>query len=90
MVLTYIRWRDACAEAAADPGHPISEQPLIDLKEVGWLIAETEESVSIALELEPDDTPGRWRLHIPKANVLERRDWVLEDLLKLPRKRRKK
>ena len=78
MTLTYICWHDACTEEAVDPGAPVPEQPLIELREIGWLIGESETSVSIAMELESDDTPARWRLHIPKGQIIERREMDLE------------
>lgn len=52
-IITYIHWRDACIEEAADPDTPISPDPLVDLYEVGYLIAETEDAVSIAMEWVP-------------------------------------
>lgn len=86
-ILVYVHWRDACTEEAADPNTPVSDTPLVDLHEVGWLIGETEESVSIAMELEPHGAPGRWRLHIPKVNILERRNFDTERLFAEPAKR---
>jgi hypothetical protein len=98
-IITYIHWRDACIEEAADPDTPISPDPLVDLYEVGYLIAETEDAVSIAMEwvpiqennlAEPGGKPGRFRLHIPKVNIVERRDFDAEKLAKQrPRTKRK-
>lgn len=85
MTVAYIRWKDACKEDADDPGTPILEDPLIELHEVGWLIAETATTVSLAMELEIDERPARLRLHIPKVNIIEMR--TLE-FGKFPRKRR--
>jgi hypothetical protein len=88
-ILTYVHWRDACTEEAADPATPVSDHPLVDLHEVGWLIAETDESVSIAMELEPHLAPGRWRLHIPKCNILERINFDSEKLFASAVKKRR-
>ena len=88
MILVYIRWRDACTEEAADPSSPVADDPLVELHEVGWLIGENDESVSIAMELEPSMRPGRWRLHIPKVNIVERRNFDTERLFKPARKRK--
>jgi hypothetical protein len=90
-VLVYVHWRDACTEEANDPNTPISPNPLVDLYEVGFLIAETDDSVSIAMEhvpanqtnlAEPGGKPGRWRLHIPKVNIVERRNFDMDKLLR--------
>lgn len=90
MMLVYIHWRDACTEEAADPLTPVSDQPLVDLHEIGWLIGETDESVSLSMELEPNLMPGRWRLHIPKCNILERRNFDSEKLMTRPARKRGK
>lgn len=79
----FIRWKDACSEEAADPNTKVPDCPLVELREVGWLIAESEEAVSIAMELEPDGSPSRWRLHIPKTNIIERIDF------EVPKRRRR-
>ena len=76
--ITYVKWRDACFEDA-DNGGPVAPG-LIELDEVGWLLGETDEVVTIGLELEPDEEEipsskaGRRRLHIPyKGNIVEMR-----------------
>lgn len=91
MTICYVLWRDACQEDSATGG-PVSDQPLVDLQEVGWLIGETDESLSIAMELEADGTTAaRWRLHIPKVNILERRNFDMDALLaKRPPVRKRK
>ena len=81
--VVYLRWKDACSEEAAEPNTKVPDSPLVELREVGWLIAESEEAVSIAMELEPDGSPSRWRLHIPKTNILERIDF------EVPKRRRR-
>lgn len=86
-VLVYVHWRDACTEEAADPLTPVSDQPLVDLHEIGWLIGETDASVSLSMELEPNLNPGRWRLHIPKVNIIERVNYDAGVLLAGKRKR---
>lgn len=84
MRLAYIKWRDACFDSA-DSGGPVHPE-LIELDELGWLVGETEEIVTIALELEPDQDgvasqrAGRTRLSIPKVNIVEMR--VVDSLIK--------
>jgi hypothetical protein len=72
--VTFIRWRDACQEEAASPHTSLTESPLIELREVGFLLGETDDAVTIGMELDPDGAPSRWRLHVPKAMIIERRD----------------
>ena len=82
MTLTYIRWKDACSEEASEPASE-AKAGLVELREVGFLLHETDEAVLIGMELDGDgvpggdQAPGRWRLHIPKSNIIERRDWPL-------------
>jgi len=79
MQLTYVCWRDAMHEEA-EAGGPAHAQ-LITLEEVGWLADETDEAVTLVMELEPGpeingeptSQAGRWRLHIPKCNIVEMR-----------------
>jgi len=75
MIASFIRWKDACAQEAAEPHTPIEDSPLVVLNEIGWLIGETDEAVSIGMEVEGDSEAGRWRLHIPKRNIIQRIDF---------------
>lgn len=43
---------------------------LVELVEVGFLIAESAESITLGMEMSEDAHPGRWRLHIPKAGIV--------------------
>lgn len=86
--VVWIKWRDACSEEAADPHTPVSASPLVELQEVGWLIGETEDAVSIAMEIDHDGAPSRWRLHIPKVNIIERRDMPLKRAFPVRRPRK--
>jgi len=78
MIATVIKWRDACSEQADEPNTPV-ETRLLDLTEIGWIINETDDAVSIAMELEDND-PSRWRLHIPKRNIIQRIDFEVPKL----------
>lgn len=88
--VTYLHWRDACSEEAADPDTPVCAQPLADLHEVGFLISETDESVSLSLELDHDGKPSRWRLHVPKVNIISRFDMPLEKAFRIPKRKARK
>lgn len=86
MTLTYIKWRDA--------SHSIDEWPidrieLIELEEIGYLLRETEEAVTLSIEAPDGSDSTRLWLCIPKVNIVERRDWELEDLMKMRKRRRR-
>ncbi len=88
MVISYIRWRDACSVEAADAPRPAVPE-LSELCEVGFLLAENDDAVLIGMEHQADDThPGRWRLNVPKVSILERRDVPIERAFPLGRKRK--
>lgn len=72
MTIVYIRWKDACTQEAAEP-HTPADPMLADLREVGFLVGETDEAVCLATEMDENGKPGRWRLHIPKVNIIEER-----------------
>jgi len=84
MTVTYIKWRDAThgiAEAApADMG-------LAELEEIGWLVREDDESVSISMEYQVEANTTRLWLTVPKANILERKDRDLDKVF--PRRKRR-
>jgi hypothetical protein len=70
MKLAYIRWRDAVADEADN--EPLGEQRLAELHEVGFYLGETADAVSIAMEHQEGAVhPGRWRLHVPKSQIVE-------------------
>lgn len=78
MTLTYIRWLDAVAEEAAEPAREAKAQ-LAELEEIGFLLDETADVVCIGMELSGDHiSPGRWRLHVPKSQIKERREMDLK------------
>lgn len=68
--VAYVVWRDAAAIEAAAEDTPI-DTGLATLHEVGFFLAETSDVVTIGMEGEGDCKPGRWRLNIPKAMILE-------------------
>lgn len=89
--LTYLRWHDALAHEAAtmEPTAPSLE--LAVLHELGFLLAETDDVVCIGMELQEGETqPGRWRLTVPKAAIVERMDTTVAQAFKKPRARKPK
>ena len=78
MTVTFIRWKDAVAEEAKDGGEACAK--LAELTEIGFLLHETDEAVVIGMEgpQRGEIEPGRWRLHIPKVSIVERRDVTVD------------
>ncbi len=90
MIVTYLRWRDAMSEEAAEPATK-TRACLVELQEIGFLLHETDEAVCIGMELDGDGgdcMAGRWRLHVPKVNIIARRDMSLEKAFPVGRKRK--
>lgn len=75
MKVAYIRWKDAVQEQAADGKTRPVAPALAELHEVGFLLGENEEAVTIGMEQDSEDgfEPGRWRLHIPRVCIQEMR-----------------
>lgn len=71
MKIAYIRWHDAHQIEAGEPDREV-EHDLAELHEVGFFLGETDEVVSIGMEMGAEDVaPGRWRLNIPKVLIKE-------------------
>jgi hypothetical protein len=86
MKIAYIKWKDAVQELGDTESSVSFEDPLIILEEIGWIVGESEDAISICMELEGDNLPGRWRLHIPRINIEEMRTMEFE---KFPKKKTK-
>ena len=88
MKVILVRWKDACAVEASDLTSRPAVAELAELCEVGFLLHENDEALLIGMEHHADDThPGRWRLNIPKALIVERRDMELDKAFPMKRKR---
>jgi hypothetical protein len=88
MIVSYIRWHDAVSEEASDSR--AAKACLAELCEVGFLLDETDQAVTIGMEYQQQEAvqPGRWRLHIPKVCIIERRDVDLDKAFTRGRKRK--
>lgn len=87
MTLCFLRWRDACAVEANDLDPRAAVPELAELCEVGFLLAEDAETVLIGMELSHGPIQaGRWRLNVPKASIVERRDYEIGRSFALRRK----
>lgn len=79
MKIALVKWRDAVRHEA-DDGEPAKAEVAI-LTEVGFLIDENEVAVQIGMENDDpggDVKPGRWRLSIPRGNIIELRVMELD------------
>ncbi len=75
MILVYIRWRDAVNSNAT---HAISSLgDLAELHEVGFLLAESEETITVGTEAQEGAVEARFWLTVPKVNIVEMRKTTL-------------
>jgi hypothetical protein len=74
MTICYIRWKDALA-VEGDNNPAVAE--LAELEEVGFLLDESNDAVLIGMEA-LGETPGRWRINIPRGQIVEMREMRLE------------
>ena len=86
MKIVYLHWRDACHDM--NECRP-AETGLIDLHEVGFLLHETDEFVTLSCEHPGDSDTARLWLSVPKTNIVERRDTTVEKAFPTRRGRRK-
>lgn len=87
MTIVYIRWRDAVNSNAT---HAIASLgDLAELHEVGFLLKETEETVTIGTESEEGALEARFWLTIPKANIVEQRRTTVEKAFPIRRPSKK-
>jgi hypothetical protein len=69
MTIIYIKWRDAVNSNAT---HAISSLgDLAELHEVGFLLKESDETITIGTEAQEDALEARFWLTIPKHNIVE-------------------
>lgn len=71
-VACYVHWRDAAMHMDETD---IEEMSLVDLYEVGWLIRETDEHITLAIEYPGGRRSTRLALSIPKVNIVQRHDF---------------
>lgn len=65
--IVYVVWHDAHYSPEETPLNYVDG--LVELHEVGWLLSQTDESVSIGMEYEPGMESTRLYLTIPKVNI---------------------
>jgi hypothetical protein len=85
MTITYLKWRDASYNGDE---RDESEMTLVDLQEVGWLVREDNESITLSMEHQDGATARRLWLSVPKVNVIERRDVDLDRAFPARKRRR--
>ncbi len=70
-IILEVTWTDAVSEEASEPHSEVTPH-LCTLTEVGWLVGESDDVLTIGMEIADGVEPGRWRLHIPKSQIVER------------------
>lgn len=88
--VAYIKWRDA--------SHSMSEHAIADLgglaelEEIGFLIKETEDTITLATETQDEALSVRFWLTIPKVNIVEQHRTTIDKAFRLtkPRPRKQK
>jgi hypothetical protein len=88
MTIVYIRWRDAVNSNATHSIASLGE--LAELHEVGFLLKETDETITIGTEAQEGAVEARFWLTIPKANIVEQRRTTLGKAFPVRRERRKR
>jgi hypothetical protein len=77
--LTYLQWRDASYNLEEVPHEELG---LVELHEIGWIIKEDDECITLGLEWYPDANVASSRLTItiPKVNIVRRKDFKIEKI----------
>lgn len=83
--VVYVHWRDAAHGLEEIPVAQAGE--LADLHEVGFLVAENDESITLSPEHQDGATSARLWLTIPRVNIIEMRKVSMVDLLRWMRRR---
>lgn len=83
MTVVYVKWRDA---VNSNSSHALSSLgDLAELHEVGFLLKESAETITIGTEAQEGAMEARFWLTIPKANIVEQRRSTLARAFPLPR-----
>jgi hypothetical protein len=83
MTLIYVKWRDAVNSNASHTISSLGE--LAELHEVGFLLKESEATITIGTEAQEGAVEARFWLTIPKANIIELRRSTLARAFPLKR-----
>jgi hypothetical protein len=90
MTIIWIRWKDAVNSNAS---HAIASLGgLAELDEVGFLLAESDETITLGTESSPggEQTECRFWLTIPKINIVQIRRTTLGRAFPKPREKKEK
>lgn len=77
----YVRWRDACYHPDYQSIETIGEA--IEIEEVGFLVKEMEDTVTLSIERHGPGEDARLTLTIPKVNIVEWRTFRIPRKAKL-------
>ncbi len=85
--VAYVRWRDACYNTDEIPHEALGG--LVELHEFGFVIADSEEAITICPEYQDGATSSRLTITVPRCNIVEMRTWPLSVLLATKKARKK-
>ncbi len=74
--ILYIKWRDACYRGDYTDIGDIGGT--LELEEVGFLVTENEEAITLSVENQHEDPHIRFSLTIPRCNIVELKRTTLE------------
>jgi len=74
--LAHIIWKDAGYNSSSGET-PIKDVGLMRLEEVGFIVSEDDEQITLSLEFRPDMETVRNYLSIPKTGIKDRLDFAV-------------
>ena len=73
MKLIYVKWRDAAYQGGAMTPDKFDSDIIFET--AGFLSRETDDAITISLEYEQETGKFRYNMHLPKAYILERKNF---------------
>jgi hypothetical protein len=86
VTVVYVRWKDAQNSNASHSIAQLGDLAVLD--EIGFLLKETDETLTIGTESPQQDLEARFWLTIPKAAIIEQRRTTLVKAFPKPRARK--
>lgn len=86
--IAWIKWGDACHSMAEHAIADLGDLAVLD--EVGFVIKESADTITLATESQDEALSVRFWLTIPKANIIEIKRTTLEKAFKTPKPRPRK
>lgn len=87
--IAYLIWRDANF-GCGTPTNTMQIGDLIELHEIGYILKESDESITLTMEGDGMGDENRNWLTVPKCNIMEIHRAELADVLELMRRKRRR